>query len=236
MPRADEFSNQVTNPVKKYLKWDSEKKAFGYWSKDLSKTIHIPIPTKLVFLKQLACIRGFHEPSNSGIYSNEVSFFDLKKAELDVRTFGKKQIAKGTYDKIKGDVIASGGKFSSSIYAYMDGELVCLQLVGSSYSAWYDFSNTESSKMSHSYLVVEGSVDKKKGKTLYSEPIFVIGDAISKEDSAKADNAYDEFVAYLDAKGNAPKEQESARIESVEAEEIPAPAFNNAPVTDDLPW
>jgi hypothetical protein len=236
MPRADEHSNQVTNPVKKYLKWDSEKKAFGYWSKELEKTIHIPIPTKLVFLKQLACIRGFHEQSNSGIYSNEVSFFDLKKVELDVRTLGKKQIAKGTYDKIKGDVIAAGGKFSTSVYAYANGELVCFQLLGSSYAGWYDFNNTESAKMANNYIVVEGSVDKKKGKTLYSEPIFVIGDAISKEDSIKADIAYDDFVAYLDAKSNAPKEQESARVESVEAEEIPSPAFNNAPSTDDLPW
>lgn len=201
MARADEFQGSVTSPVKKYILWDSDNKCFRFWDKEAKKNELIKLPFKLIYLTQRATIKGFNKATNSGIYSNEINFFDLKKEELDVRTFGKKHIAKGVYSNIKGEIDSAGGRFATSLYAFVDGEVVNVTLVGASYSAWYDFNNNFKNQFNSNYISVESTIEKKKGRTTYFEPVFTIGDAIKGKASLESDDAYDNLVAYLKARG-----------------------------------
>lgn len=239
MPRADEFAGQVSNPVKKYISWDSDNKCFKHYDKELKKNISIPLPAKFTYLKQMATIRGFSEKDNSGMYSNEVTMYDLKTKELNVRTFNGKSIVSGKYSDIKDSVKSAGGKFAVNLYAVLNGELVCLTLFGSSFSSWYDFTASKNFNATTQYIEVNSAVEKKKGKTDYSEPVFTSGDAISDKDGKIGDDLYDALHKYFevrDASSESTSVQEEVAQES-RTEQQPLPKLDIAPETDsELPF
>lgn len=232
MARADEFSTSVKSPVKKYLEWDSAERGFKYYDKEKATNLYVKAPLTFVCLKEMATIRGFHEPSGAGIYSNELPLSDFGTKELVVKTFKGNVLAKGIYKDIKATLASSGAKFGMAVYALLDNELVCITLKGSSFSAWYDFVADNRKSFLTNYVDLLAVEDKKKGATKYTQPVFTLGKEISKEDGAKGDVAYDELVAYI--KGR------SAQFEApqaVHAEEVPAPTFAPAPdLTSDLPF
>lgn len=231
MSRADEFLSSAKSPVAKYLDWDSAERTFKHYNKEAKKTEHIKIPTSFVVLKEMATIVGFHEPTQSGIYSNEVSAVNLKKEELTVKTSKGLTIAKGFYGDIKPTLATSGAKFGMAVYALMDGELVCLKLKGSSFSAWFDFV-AENRKLFLTNLVdILSVVDMKKGATKYTQPVFTLGKVIEPAISEKAEEAYTELVTYMKSRSNKPDAPEL-----VHAEEVEAPKFGDAPETSDLPF
>jgi hypothetical protein len=231
MSRADEFSSSAKSPVTKYLQWDSAERTFKYYNKDASKNEYIKMPVNFVVLKEMATISGFHEPSQSGIYSNEVATANLKTQELTVKTGKGITIAKGIYGDIKPILATSGAKFAMSVYALLGGELVCLKLSGSSFSAWYDFVAENRKAFLSNSVEILSVEDKKKGATKYTQPVFTLGKAIEADVNTKAETSYAELVSYMkgrDSKVDAP--------ELVHAEEVQSPKFGDAPETSDLPF
>lgn len=239
MARADEYQGSVTSPVRKYISWDSDNKCFKYWDKEAKKNELIKLPFKFIYLTQRATIKGFNEASSSGIYSNEINFFDLAKEELDVRTFGKKSIAKGIYSKIKGEIATAGGKFATSLYAFVNGEVVNISLVGASYSAWFDFNNNLKNQFASNYISVEGTIDKTKGRTKYAEPIFGIAETIEGKPSLESDDAYDNLIAYLKGRGSNTSLSTDV-ILGQQSEASPTQKFRDEPIileeAEDLPF
>lgn len=231
MARADEFSTGTKSPVKKYLKWDSAEKSFKYYDKEANKNVYVGIPVKFISLKEMATIGGFHEPSQSGIYSNELPTSALKTKELTVKTFKGITIAQGIYGDIKPNLAAAGAKFAISLYAMLNGELVCISLMGSSFSAWYDFAGENRKDFLSNTIEIKATVDKKKGATKYSEPVFTLGGNIDEAENVKAEKAYEELTAYLNARG---VQQEAPQV--IQAEEVVAPVFAAAPEVSDLPF
>lgn len=233
MPRAEEFQGQLSNPVQKYLRWDSDNKCFKFYNKETKQNFPVKLPLKLVYLKQMATIKGFDEKSSSGIYSNEIGQYDLRKKELVVRSFKGGVIATGTYDKIKNDITAAGGKFAVSLYAFLNGELVNVSLFGASYSTWYDFNNANVSKFQDHYITIDSSIEGKKGKTIFNMPNFQLGPTIDPKDAKSADEAYDQLVAYIDARDKSHVEEPvSVGVPSVDPSvyNAPEPSF---PITSD---
>jgi hypothetical protein len=231
MSRADEFSTGAKSPVTKYLQWDSAEKTFKYYNKEASKNEYIKIPVQFVVLKEMATISGFHEPTQSGIYSNEVATANLKTQELTVKTSKGLNIAKGIYGDIKPILATSGAKFAMSVYALMNGELVCLKLSGSSFSAWYDFVAENRKAFLSNVVSVLSVEDKKKGATKYSQPVFSLGANIPAGDNDKAEVAYAELVSYMKGRDSKPEV-----AELVHAEEVVSPKFGDAPEISDLPF
>lgn len=223
MPRADEYTAQLSNPVKKYLTWDSDNKCFRYYDKDIKQNIQVKLPLQFIVLKQMSTIKGFSEKDGCGIYSNEIPLPLLKKKEFHVKTMKGRTLATGFYEKIKADLAVIGGKFANNIYAYLNGEIVSMTLVGSSFSAWYDFSEKESGAIKANFISVTSAEEKKKGKTIYTQPIFTAGAVIDEKASVEADKAYDEVVAYI-------KGRENSSGEESHDEEISLPKFQNEPV------
>ena len=67
-----------------------------------------------MLLDQLGGVRGWHEASESGIYSNEVK--DTRQDMLVVKAFKGGILAEGIYKDIKDRVNALGGQFVANCY------------------------------------------------------------------------------------------------------------------------
>lgn len=215
MPRADEYTGQLSNPVKRYLSWDSDNKCFRYYDKDIKQNIQVKLPLQFVVLKQMTTIKGFSEKDGCGIYSNELPLALLKKKEFHVKTMKGRTLVTGTYEKIKADLAVVGGKFANNIYAYLNGEIVSITLVGSSFSAWYDFTDKNAAAIKSNFISVATSEEKKKGKTVYTQPVFTVGSDIDEKSSALADEAYDAVVAYINGRDSSSSAQEAEEAASL---------------------
>jgi len=120
------------NPAKKFIEFKKGK--FVYYDKAQEKNIGLKYPVEFVVLDELTTIKGWHGTDECGITSNEVH--NTTKEELSVRTYQGRDIAKGLYANIKDTIKAAGGKYTRSLYAMMEGELVNFQLKGLAFSQW----------------------------------------------------------------------------------------------------
>lgn len=165
-----------TNPTKKFIEWSGSTGNFKYYDKEQCVNVQIKEPLYIVPLDVFSTIKGYHDASNSGIYSNEVRF--LSKDVLAVRSFKGGEIAKGLYSEIKGKL--EGGKFSKSLYAaniipkgkgqLPEIELVNVCFTGSALGVFIDAKiNVDSGEI----IVLSPSIEeKKKGNTKYFEPVI----------------------------------------------------------------
>lgn len=195
MPRTDAYSQSAPNPVGRYLEWSSDDKCFVYYDKEKGKRELVKLPLSIISLRELATIKGYSEPNNSGIYSNEV--VSTKNEILNVRTFSGKEIASGLYQDIKDKVVASGGKFALSLYAYYNGDIINVSLKGASLASWSEFAKTNRKSFLSNKISFIGAEEQKKGRTVYSTPIIALGDMITEEESKLSDIAYDQLEVYI---------------------------------------
>lgn len=199
----NQSEGKSSNPSKKFLEWKSKHKCFGYYDKEAKKDVLIPLPIKFQFLEEFHTIKGFHEHSESSIYSNEIK---TMKEELVVKSFKQKQpIAQGLYNDIKNEIKAVGGKYGKSVYAILDGEIVNFQIFGASITPFifYTAGDKKTNVKGHSHLLetnfieIKEYVDKKKGANKYTEPVFSLGEVYTPEESKLADEKYLEVAEYF---------------------------------------
>jgi hypothetical protein len=226
MSRADAYKTTTESPVKKYLSWSSNDKCFTYWDKAAEKNQKVALPIKLVHLDDMSSIKGWHDSSSSGIYSNEVK--NTGAEPLVVRAFKGGTIAEGLYKDIKLKVNGLGGDYHASLYFYLNGEIVNLAIKGAALMAWSDFAKENRKSFLGNYIEITGALDAKKGSVKYSTPIMAVGGVIDKSVSESAEDAYDSLQKYFTAR----KASASNPVEEVVAEEVPARKFEEAPVED----
>lgn len=186
-----------SNPTSKFLEYKSNDKAFSYYDREAKENVRVDLPLKFVFLQNYHSVRGWHDASASGIYSNEV--FYIGSEPMTVKSFKGGTIASGLYKEIKGTITASGGKYHRSIYVMLeDGSLANISLKGSSVRQWSDFMEANKQLVDGQFVEVNSANEEKKGSVNYSTPNFTIGANLSKSDSAKADKVASELKIYLD--------------------------------------
>ena len=234
MSRADNYRPAIESPVKKYLSWSSNDKCFKYYDKEQGKDVLVKLPLTFVHLDELATIKGWHEASESGIYSNEVRSTRLE--ELNVRSFKGGEIIKGIYQDIKLRVQGAGGVFHTSIYVYLNGEIVNLSFKGAALMGWSDFAKENRKSFLGNTIEILTSAEGKKGAVKFSTPVFTLGKPIALSENEKAEDAYGALKSYLESK----KVQQELPVEAIVAENL---AFKNVPdypvlepATDDLPF
>ena len=194
--RTQVFAGGSKNPATKFLDWKSDQKGFSYYDKGLSENIEVSLPFKFVFLDELSTVKGWHDASNSGIFSNEVKY--LSKEPMTVKAFKGGEIAKGLYNEIKDRVKNAGGHYSKSIYIMTeDGELANIQLKGSATQQWGEFVKANKNSITRTWVNVATATESKKGKVVFSVPNFTIGADIEDIDAKNADDKFDELEAYL---------------------------------------
>lgn len=214
------------NPAVKFLEWKSNQKCFGYYDKEKGKDVLIPLPIKFQFMEEFHTIKGYHEESESSIYSNEIK---TMQEELTVRSFKLKEpIAKGLYNDIKHQVKAAGGKYGKSIYALLNDEIVNFQLYGASISPFilYTSGDKKTNLKGHSHLLesnfieVKDFVNKKKGSNKYTEPVFSLGDAYNTEEYNTVSNKYLEVSNYFYKYSKKVNLEEPETVETVEPDDL----------------
>lgn len=229
MSREQEYATKSTapkvpSPVKKYLEWKSNEKTFGYYDKESGKNVFLKLPLKFLVLKQLSCVRGFNEASNSGIYSNEVTFMS---EPITVRTSKGDYKKEGVFKDMKLELKADGAKYNRNIYAMTsEGELVCVTFKGATMFAWGSFSEkvegntTEENaalrkRLLDEWVVVSAAESKKKGAVKYSVPVLAFDKKITAKEALKADELYEEICEF---KKLSKEKEESAEEVAVETE------------------
>ena len=198
MARSDAYATTAQSPVKKYLSWSSNDKCFTYWDKESKENKKLSLPVKFIHYDEMATIKGWHDASGSGIYSNEIK--STKTEPLSVRAFKGGEIASGLYQDIKGKVNASGGDYYVSLYAELNGEIVNFSFKGAALMTWSNFSKENRKSFLGNYISVATASDEKKGSVKYSVPVFTIGEEIEGSVKASADNKYDELTSYFKAR------------------------------------
>lgn len=178
----------IKNPSTRWFEWaGGDDGGFVRWyNKDAEKQEKLELPFTFLLLDELATIKGWHEPSESGIFANEVR--DTRQDVFVVRSFKGGELASGLYAQIRDRIIALGGKYHASLYlAYKEGDelrIGNLQLKGAATGAWMEFKKSCGStkdangKSVRSYFVdavtITGYEQAKKGGTVYRIPQFAL--------------------------------------------------------------
>lgn len=222
MSRKSEFQNENPNPAAAFLEWKSEKKCFSYWDKEKEQNIEVKLPFKFLTLKEMHTVKGWHDASESAIYSNEVKY--ISNEPLNVRSFKGGEIAKGLYSEIKEWVKNAGGRYVKSIYIMTpDGEILNLQLKGSAVKAWGDFTGKSKARLYDEWVIVEQAEELQKGSIKYSIPVFTYASSLSQDEGAKADQVYATLEMYMKAYLSAPEEEKIVEAEITPEEEDDLP-------------
>lgn len=220
------------NPAKKFLSWKGEIGVWEYYDKEKGENVQLDEKLYIVPLDELSTIKGWHDASQSGIYSNEVKF--LNNEELSVRSFKGGEITKGLYQNIKGSL--EGGKFSKSVYAAMlDSkgniiEMVNISFKGSSLGSWIDAKvNIKEGRV----LVLSKNPEiQKKGSTKYYVPIIKVTQ--KREEILKECTQLDEELQlYL---GGRKQEQQEFVPKVAQAPKAPEPVAVGEDDNLDLPF
>jgi hypothetical protein len=189
MSLSNPTQDPIMNPSEKWFQWDSTSKQFKYYDKeavneDPKKTganVMVALPFKFIVIDVLTTIAGFSDADQKSVYSNEVrNYIGGTKVEIMEAKIGGKVIAKGTWESIKVQVEAAGGKFANSIYiAYFNEKkelkLGNIKLYGAPIGAWIETNTTlknAGKKVAGSTFKVEKTKPGSKGAVKWNEPIF----------------------------------------------------------------
>ena len=193
MSRKDEFKSVSTNPAAKFLEWDSNSGAFKWYDKESGQNKFVKAPFKFVVLKELHTIKGWHDKSESGIYSNEVASLNDR---LEVKSFKGGPIISGLYRDIKDQL--QGGVYNKSIYVMLgDGSLANISMKGAVVATWGDFTKKSRARLSDEWVAVLKHEDMKKGSVKYTIPVFEYKNTLTDSEGEMADKAYAIMKDYL---------------------------------------
>lgn len=161
---------KVENPALHFYEWRNGQ--LSRYDKEKKENIAVKLPFQFVVLDELTTVTGFHEPSNSGIFSNEIKHMD--RQTLRVRAFKGGDIATGLYANIKDTIKANGGRYTRSVYIAerigTDFVISHIKFTGAAFSAWLDF--TREHNVEQGIVKLSGSVEGKKGATVFQIPTF----------------------------------------------------------------
>ena len=201
------------SPVQKFFRVNGGSGTVSHYDKAAGKEIVAELPFRFIVLDVVNVIGGFHEASNSGIWSNE--FRNSTTDQITVRTKSG-ILLDGTYSAIKETLRAKGGKFGNNVYiAYREGgELALgrLSLIGAAVSAWFDFQKGRFLDVQPGVGISEFTPEKK-GRTEYFVPVFQ-GLDVSPADLATAQALDETLQTHLSATLSRNSEPEEPRSES----------------------
>lgn len=226
-----------------------------YYDKETEKNIALGDSEKggkfvFLLLDELATVGGWHDPSESAIFSNEVR--DTRQDTMVVRSFKGGELASGLYASIKDRIVASGGHFVSSCYiGFKDGDTLKMgniRFKGAALSAWMEFKKQCPSKKDangkpvKAYYVdavkIEGFDQQKKGGTTFRVPVFSLV-PVSEDTNKDAAMLDAELQAYLADYLKRPRAEAAAVAAKAEAPHEPMPEGKKhafADMEDDIPF
>lgn len=194
-------TNDSPNPCTRWFEWDGSKGCLRYYDKVNKQQVEMENDFSFILLDETATVKGWHDASESGIYSNEVR--DTRVSPFIVKAFKGGVLAEGLYSHVRDKIANLGGHFTSNVYiAYKpdNGELKlgALQFKGAALGAWMEFRKQNRSKLFKEAVNLNDIKEGKKGKVVFKVPVFRL--VPLGEESNKAAIALDvELQSYLDA-------------------------------------
>ena len=165
MSRSNPSENGSLNPSVRWFEWNGEQGVIRYYDKEAKKNVEVGSDFTFILLDQLGSVRGWHDASDSGIYSNEVK--DSTQEALVVKAFKGGLLAEGIYRDIKDRIKSMGGSYTASCYiAFKDaGELKIgvLRLKGSTLGAWMEFTKAHRADLYTESRPHQGLHGREKG-------------------------------------------------------------------------
>lgn len=193
----------LANPSQRWFEWNGEKGLVRYYDKEKKENVDVPLPFTFMLLDELASVRGWHDPSQSGIYSNEVR--DTTQEVMVVKSFKGGTIAEGKYREIKDRVNAAGGDYTANCYiAFRQGDgsyaIGSIRFKGAALGAWMDFRKQHRNELYKKAVKIVSYTEGKKGKVVFRVPQMALN-SVSPDSEATAvdlDKELQEFLtAYL---------------------------------------
>lgn len=237
--------SQTPHPCTRWFEWDGTAGVFRYYDKAKKEKVRVPLPVVFLLLDELACVKGWHEKSQSGISSNEVR--DTRSEPMVVKAFEGGVIASGFYADIRDRVAANGGHYVANCYiAFKDGnelKLGSVQFKGAALQQWMEFKKTcPSRKVGDAdvkeywlqAIAVKTAKSGKKGNIEFRTPVFTLQPcAEATNDAAKKVEAV--LTSYLTQYFARTKSQQAAQPSEPEHEQQQAPADSYDAAPDEPP-
>lgn len=187
MSRSNPTENS-SHPATRWIEWDGENGALRYYDRAEKRNVGMGDKFTFILLDQLGTVKGWHDASDSGIYSNEVK--DARAQPFLVKAFKGGVLAEGFYAQIKDRVAAFGGQYVTNLYVAMrDGSsplaIASLQFKGAALREWMEFSKANRSDLYKKAIGIDGSKEGKKGSVTFKTPTLKMRD-ITPETDAQA--------------------------------------------------
>lgn len=200
MSRSNPQENGAPNPAVRWFEWNGEKGVVRYYDRDAKANVDVGSDFTFVLLDQLGSVRGWHDATESGIYSNEVK--DTRQEVLVVKAFKGGVLAEGLYKDIKDRVNNLGGQFVANCYiAFRDGgsrlSIGSLRFKGAALGAWMEFCKAHRANLYKKAVRIHGFTEGKKGRIVFRVPVLALVD-LSEQSNAEAtvlDVTLQEFLA-----------------------------------------
>lgn len=233
MSRSNPHVN-APSPAIRWFEWNGESGRVRYYDKDAKKTIDEGMPFSFLLLDELASVRGWHDASQSGIYSNEVR--DTRTDIFVVKAFKGGTLAEGFYKDIKDRLHTLGGQFVANCYIAFkhNGGLAIgsLRFKGAALGSWMEFRKAHRSALYESAVNITGYTEGKKGRIVFRVPTFELR-AVGRETEDLARELDRQFQAWLKSYFGRRTSDQTEASDDV-AEDVPAPEYDHAaPLTDD---
>lgn len=179
MSRSNPQENGTPNPATRWFEWNGENGVVRYYDKDKKENVDVGADFTFILLDELGSVRGWHDASQSGIYSNEVK--DTRADVLIVKAFKGGTLAEGLYKEIKDRVNAVGGQFNANCYiAFKNGggqlALGSLRFKGAALGSWMEFRKEHRSDLYSKGVRIHGFTEGKKGRITYRMPVLSLVD------------------------------------------------------------
>jgi hypothetical protein len=178
MSRSNPTENGTPNPAVRWFEWNGEVGTVRYYDKDEKKNVDVGADFTFLLLDQLGSVRGWHEASESGIYSNEVK--DTRQDALIVRSFKAGTLVEGLYKDIKDRANTLGGQFVTNCYIAFkhNGALAIgsIRFKGATLGAWMEFCKANRVQLFKKAVRINGFAEGKKGRIVYRTPTFQLVD------------------------------------------------------------
>lgn len=199
MSRSNPGDN-LPNPSRRWFEWNGEQGGVRYYDKDAKQNVDVA-DFSFLLLDELGTVRGWHEASSSGIYSNEVR--DTRQDVLVVKAFKGGTLAEGLYRDIRDRVSTLGGQFNANCYVGFkngdgDLEIGAIRFKGAALGAWMEFRKANRAKLYEQAVDITGYTEGKKGRVIFRVPVFKLR-PLSTESNNIAVALDKELQAFLDA-------------------------------------
>lgn len=241
MSRSNPHENGIPNPAVRWFEWNGEHGIVRYYDKDAKQNVDVGADFTFLLLDQLGSIRGWHDASDSGIYSNEVK--DTRQDVLIVKSFKGGPLAEGLYKDIKDRVNAVGGQFVANCYiAFKHGggglAIGSLRFKGAALGAWMEFCKKYRADLYTKAIRIHGFSEGKKGRITFRMPILSSAD-LSAETNAAAVALDKQLQAFLKSYFARTKREQVENHDEPTSDsyESDAPSYDGPPLDDsDVPF